>query len=299
MKKLVLSVIIVVLSSGAFAAGLGTDITIFDKVNCGTTGWNGVQEDQEVEPGNSTGQSWDLEGFFLDGNVLNMVGGYDFVNGNGGVMSGDLFIDVDGDATYGTDTLPRTGNGYKNSEFDYGFDYVLDFDFEHMTYKVIDLSGTDKWLSVYYGNNDESNPYRYVSGGTQVGSGTIGYQTGLTNAQTGLLGDAASSDGGDGHDGHDGHDGGDDHNGGGTTTTGSHNLVSLDLFDNTGWDLDSYLADGLLFHFTMGCGNDNLMGRINATPDSDPVPVPEPASLALMGLGVGGLLIRTRRSRIV
>jgi len=263
MKKVTVGVLIVLLSSGAYASPLGTEITIFDGINQGATGWYGTQEDQEVEPGCATNQSWDLEGFFLDGDSLNMAGGFNFVSGNGGFYSGDLFIDVNGDAVYGSDILPRGGNGYQTvSSINYGYDYVLDLDFQNKTYNVVDLSGADSWLSVYYGQNDESNPYRYVSGGTIIGSGTIGYQTGLTNAQTGLTG-------------------------------GSHRVATFDLFDNTGWDLDSYVQNDILFHFTIGCGNDNLMGRLPGQP------VPEPASLALMALGVGGLWLRTRRTRAV
>ncbi len=244
-------------SSGAFATGLGTNLTIFDGHNQNTTGWYGPGEDQEVEPGNITNQSWDLEGFYLSGETLNLVGGFDFVNGNSGYLAGDLFIDVDGDAVYGQDLLPRTGNGYQTvSSVDYGYDYVLDFNFQAGTYNIVDINGTDSWLSVYYGQNDESNPFRYVSGGTVIGSGTIGYQSGLTNTQTGLLG-------------------------------GSHNVASVDLFHNNGWDFDSFLDDGMLFHFTIGCGNDNLMGFLP--------PVPEPATLALLAMGLGGLVARNRR----
>ena len=50
----------------ASALVLGDNITIYDGMGIGT-GWYGAQEDQEVEPNNLQNQSWDLEGFFLNG----------------------------------------------------------------------------------------------------------------------------------------------------------------------------------------------------------------------------------------
>ena len=61
-------------------ADFGTNITISD-LNYDGTAWHGDYEDQEVEPGVTDGQQWDLEGFYLDGTQLAMVGGFDFVNG--------------------------------------------------------------------------------------------------------------------------------------------------------------------------------------------------------------------------
>jgi len=66
------------------------DITIYDNRGTGT-GWYGGNEDQEVEPGMVNTQAWDLEGFFLQGNSLSMVGGFDFKNGYEGYKSGDIF----------------------------------------------------------------------------------------------------------------------------------------------------------------------------------------------------------------
>lgn len=79
MKKLLVFVmgILLLLGLGAtsvYALNLGTNITIWDKM--GT-----VNEDQEVEPNCVWDQQWDLEGFFLKGTTLTMVGGYDFKNG--------------------------------------------------------------------------------------------------------------------------------------------------------------------------------------------------------------------------
>ncbi len=60
----------------------------------------------------------------------------------------------------------------------------------------------------------------------------------------------------------------------GGLTGDSHNAVSVDL---------GFLDHGTTFtsHFTMGCGNDNLMGEATLAP--------EPATMALFGIGLIGL----------
>jgi hypothetical protein len=51
-----------------------TNITIYDKNSSKSSGWFGPQEDDEVEPGAVTGQSWDLEGFYAYESVLAIIG---------------------------------------------------------------------------------------------------------------------------------------------------------------------------------------------------------------------------------
>jgi len=72
-----------------------TNITIPDLNSSSSNSWYGTHEDQEVEPGMARSQAWDLEGFFVNGTVLSLVGGYDFKNGAGSgkkFYSGDIFI---------------------------------------------------------------------------------------------------------------------------------------------------------------------------------------------------------------
>ena len=235
------------------AYDFGSNITIYDGSSSELSGWHGKNEDQEVEPGDATGQVWDLEGFFLDGSSLTMVGGFDFINGVSGYSyeSGDIFIDTDGNYT---STGGSSSNGYENVNSNFGYEYVLDMDFANGTYDVYALSSDDTTVTVYYSQNDASNPFRYVSGGETVLSGlSFGYLSGLSDNDTGLLGD-------------------------------THNAVTVDI----GFLAGVIPGEDFTAHFTIGCGNDNLMGKGTA-------PVPEPTTILLSGLGLLGMGFLLRR----
>lgn len=226
MKKIfILSLLMLGLISlqNASATNFGANITIYDKNSSSNTGWYGKQEDQEVEPGCITGQAWDLEGFFLNGSLLTMVGGYNFVAGNDGWDSGDIFIDINGDAVYGD--IHSGSNGIQNVPNSFGYDYVLDMNFSNLTYNIFSITGTSIVSRTFYGINYGSSPWRYVSGGTSLGSGTISYLSGLSDAQVGngVLG-------------------------------GTHYAATVNL---------GFLGSNVTFiaHFTQECGNDNLMGQ--------------------------------------
>ncbi|MFQ3230383.1 PEP-CTERM sorting domain-containing protein [Reinekea sp.] len=239
----------------ANAGMFGTDVTISDN-NYQGSGWASDREDQETEPGMIQSQVWDLEGTFIDGNVLTLVGGYNFKDGEDGFDSGDLFLST-GTPVYGD--IHRGGSDANLPEANvYGYNYVLDIDFNNNSYNILAIDETSMVQGAYYQQNEGSSPWRYVSGDNDavIGTGSLGLQSGLSDAETGFEG-------------------------------GDHYAMSFDLSA-----IYASLGESTAFysHFTMGCGNDNLMGSWEVTD------VPEPATFALFGMGIFGLLIARRKS---
>jgi hypothetical protein len=165
-SKLILAIttLILISLSNAFAGS----ITIFDNRTSGTATntWynqgNSPGEDQEVEPGMIANQYWDLEAFFLNGNMLSMVGGFNFQYGYSGLYSGDIFLDTTGDAKYGD-----AGASLQN-----GYDYVVTLNRTangtlNGTYNVYSLIG-GSLLDVYSYNSYESSPWRYIPGTNSI-----------------------------------------------------------------------------------------------------------------------------------
>lgn len=250
-SRIILFVILAVflLAGSAMAGPFGDEITIYDGKGSGT-GWAGEQEDQETEPGMVGSQVWDLEGFFLQGTTLTMVGGYNFVAGQGGYSSGDIFISTDLD--YGDATV--YADGYHDVQSNYGYEYVLDMNFSAMTYNVYALQPDDTIVTTYFHQNNISNPWTYKSGGEAVS----GYQDKAFSYYGAGLTDSAVGD----------------------IEGGNHYAVSVDL-GFLGIDPGLFVS-----HFTMQCGNDNLMGQN---------PVPEPATMLLFGTGLIGMAAFGRR----
>ncbi len=139
-----------------YGLNYGTNITIFDQqfdsnyqstpTNMGYTGLGIGNEDQETEPGTARGEIWDLEGIFLDGTELSLVGQWDFVNGvnSGGkeYSSGDIFI--------------KTGSS-RPAPQSTDYEYVFDVDWLNATYKLYKIN-SGSFLSVTY--RMESNYWR-------------------------------------------------------------------------------------------------------------------------------------------
>jgi hypothetical protein len=235
----------------ADAQPYGKNITIYDG--------EGVRyEDNEAEVGMIQNQSWDLEGAFQKGSILTMIGGYNFKAGNSGFTSGDLFISTTGN--YGTPIGDFGSNAMVNNSF--GYEYVLDINWSTLAFDVYRLDSTDITKTAYYVQNQTgtatSNPWQYVSGGEKVGSGF--------GSGGGLVTDSELN---------------------GWGSDNKHYAVSFDLiavFD------DANLHGGNFYsHFTMGCGNDNLIGQ-------GAIPAPEPSTLLLLGAGLLGLGFARRRS---
>lgn len=260
-------VYVIYMQNFSYALDFGHNITIYDNSSTNTNIWYGQQEDNEVEPGDEEGQKWDLEGFFLKGYTLSVIGGFDFKNGvydSSGkkITVGDIFLDTDGDAIYGgneTNPLNRSDGVYSFSLAEYGYDYAIRLNFDKQIYKVFELSSRSIGNSVYYAHNDWSNPWRYVrekddSSGKYldipVYKGDLTYFDNLTDSITGFQG-------------------------------GNHYGFSVDL---------SFLPHGTEFisHLTIKCGNDNLMWR-------GILPAPEPATMLLFGTGLIGFAAITRK----
>jgi hypothetical protein len=183
-----------------------------------------------------------------------MVGGFDFINGNSGYNSGDIFIDITGDAKYGAISGTETGNRSVKNTF--GYDYVLHLDFVTSTFTAYAINGESMVTTAYYTQNQGSSPWRYASGGNIVAE-TVAFDY--------LTGGAANTLG---------------FNGG-----GDHNAVSVNL----AFLQNEHHGANFISHFTMGCGNDNLMGQAH-------LPAPEPATLILMGFGLLGLAGLARKN---
>jgi hypothetical protein len=219
---------VLLLCSGAvLALPVGTNITIYDGDSSAPTGWAGMQEDNETEPGTVQDQSWDLENFFSYGtNQLGMVGGYNFFNNLGGdYRPGDIFIDINGGIIAGNAT---GSDGNTNVANTFGYEYALDIDWANLTYNVMQLDPGTVTTTTYYGINYGSSPWAYVSGGSLIGSGSFTGESGLTDGDTGMLG-------------------------------GSH-------YAAYGFDLSFLGVSNYTAHFTAACGNDNLMGSATTVP---------------------------------
>jgi len=231
-----------------------------------------------VEPGCQAHQMWDLEAFLLTGSTLTLVGGFDFENGIAQDSSrndliredvwdaGDIFVDIDGDAVFGSAIDMSQYNvvdRFVNATF--GYDYVLDIDWEGdtVTYDVLSL-GDSSLLTVYFDQNEGANPWRIARGGTLV----EGYQD-LELIDYYSTSDSSVE---------------------GITLEGGnavypHYVAKFDL----GF-IDFENLDEMYVHTTVECGNDSLMGH------EDDFNVPDGgATIALLGMALVGLAALARR----
>lgn len=262
MKNLFIILLVVSLfltTVNSHATIYGNNITKNDGI--GSVVGGALTEDNEAEPGMVQSQAWDLEGFFLQGKQLSIIGGYNFYTGQENMKSGDIFIDLNGDAVHAPNTIPgyNYNPGYKTlSNGLFKYDYVLDVNWIAGTFDVVKLSNTSILKDSEYGAtyNTPSNPWMYVSGGLVVNSSSFNTYNKTSQSNTGMLG------------------------------WNGNNKHFVATFDITPVNLDN----GALFHNTMECGNDNLIGEVDA------IPTPEPTTFALLGFGLLGLLFLKKRS---
>lgn len=268
------SIVLTTAAMLAFAApSYAKNITINDtqtqnSATWGASGKGQGGEDQETEVGTIGNQSWDLEAFTLNGHSLKIYSGYNLLNGNDPYGLGDIFIGRGNVAKYKSSDYTGTDgqiNGINNnSQFKY--DYVIHFNnrvgttIGTGTYDVYQLSGLKSEIfdeTVFKGL---SNPYKLnvdrSEGLRKVGSGIMNVVENSTATLT--LEDGTQ------------------------VTGGKHYIGEVDLLSS---NVKLSQSDDNLFHLTMKCGNDSLVGRV---PDGG-------ATLSLLGFAVSGLSLFSRR----
>lgn len=289
----------------------GVDITVGNGVNDPLGQFSPLHQDNNTMPGMIQSQAWDLERLvkgYASPDSLTIIGGYEFLSGVSGhqFYSGDIWID-----THGTAIPPGVGSGtdgYQKLDGNAGYDYVVHFDhrvnpaggnFEltdlHYTIYNISNNSLAKYYDLYYAQyNTYSNPYVYAEGGNAVanGSGTLTPVNEGTTLQTNTTFGSVS--------------GWNNYNGGGlqvwaqAAQTGGY--PSPDTHYSLTVDLAPIVADlGFgpsldLAKFTMGCGNDMIVG--NFAKGNQNVP---DGGITLMMLGTGlfglGCLARVRNTK--
>ncbi len=221
--------------------------------------WMGTPaEDNEVEPGCETGQNWDLEAFLLNGTTLTVVGGYDLKNGYDGTYTGDLFVDIGGEA---------------------GYDFVYDINWLSGSYGLYSVDqGTVSNISMYPERiiNASSNPVGFTAAANQTAlrTGSMTYQSGITSGSA-LVSATGDEDAG--------------------ALKGAKNWNSTKINDKhnvASFDVSYFAGEDAVFHLTMSCGNDDLKGG-----SSVPVPEPGAVSLFTLGLVCLGGCFLSRRKR--
>ncbi len=243
------------------------DITIYDPHQDKTFGGSSVPpgpENNTVEYNAISNQTWDLEKFDLTGNKLAMVGGFNYLTGQGTESSliapmGDIFVYLN-QSPYTVPSATDNNGPWGGKD---NWSYVIHFDRSTTTANAASTNIRETSSGSGLVN------YWIVANGS---AGTEYYTGGSSSLKNGLPWLVANPSG---------------------AATGTASLTSYGDGEGTHYslgdiDLSSIFAtsfDYLTLHATMECGNDVLWGRV---PDSG-------ATLMMLGVGLTGLGLMRRR----
>jgi hypothetical protein len=224
-------------------------------------------EYMEVEPGMAQAHAWDLVAFTANHDVISnqsigILSGFNLKDGYQGMTSGDVFISTNRTAVINWMDNYDFNQQSNNNGAPGVWNYALRPNFGGGTYDIYALSSTTMFDDTYYWNNPNnynapSNPWRIVANtATLIGTQSLNYSTTKTAAQASAL--------------------------------AGFSVVSTPYYAEFN-HVETFLAgqNDVYMHFTMLCGNDNLMGQDTAgflqVPDNA-------ATLILLGVSLLGLL---------
>lgn len=246
------------------------DITVNDGSPNSTYGSDprpGIAESGETEFNCVSNASWDLRAMAFDitTNQLMIVSGFNPLSQIDGIGIGDVFIDINNSFT--VPSRPSPNNGFFNySNAGVGYEYAIDLISPGnggVGYNIVALSAASTLRSGEYAQNAISDPATLLASGadTILSSGVFSVTT-KTDAQ--VLADLGINVG----------------NNGGTNYVFTFDLSAASL------------ANGATFRLTQECGNDLLVGHLDASPV---VAVPETSTWVMGFLALGTVVFLVRR----